>query len=307
MKKEKSWEYDDENNIYAVKSLDKSSFIRGSHIPINVRKVFECEDVEYGGKKEIKLIYEGNVYDAYIEREKRNKIRMVWTSIIPKMKQVFKNEINDFNDSDGLKLRIPKLKFQKEDPKKYTIDMKTQYNDEIIRGLEQLNIDITKENEDIGEVIERIIKARKNQYKFRKSLLNESKECRICGINNEILLKASHIKAWRFSTAQEKLDKNNGFLLCPNHDELFDKYLISFKDTGEIIISKKLGKDDKEKMGINDNTNIRIDEANKIFLKEHRKTFYELEKKYDIENKLGVNLKEIENYNIYNIKVMMDE
>ncbi|MDU4025012.1 MAG: HNH endonuclease, partial [Clostridium perfringens] len=44
----KSWEYDDVYNKFAIKDLDKSSFKRGSHIPIKVRKVFECEDIKYG-------------------------------------------------------------------------------------------------------------------------------------------------------------------------------------------------------------------------------------------------------------------
>ena len=47
----KSWEYDDIDNKFAIKDLDKSSFKRGSHIPIKVRKVFECEDIKYGDKK----------------------------------------------------------------------------------------------------------------------------------------------------------------------------------------------------------------------------------------------------------------
>jgi len=41
-------------------------------------------------------------------------------------------------------------------------------------------------------------------------------------------LKASHIKAWKDCTStQERLDSNNGLLLCANHDALFDQYLIS--------------------------------------------------------------------------------
>lgn len=303
MKKEKSWEYDDENNIYAVKELDKSSFKRGSHIPIKVRKVFECEDVEYGLKKEIKLIYEGNIYNAYIEREKNNKIRMVWTSIIPKMKEVFKNDISDFNDIEELSLKIPKLKFEKKNPENFIIDMKMQYNEEVIRELERLNIDILEfDSDEAGESIELLIKGRKNQNKFRKLLFEDYQECRICGMKDKSLLVASHIKAWRLSTPKEKINRYNGFLLCPNHDALFDKYLISFEDNGNIIISKRLIKENQEKLNINEDIKIEILEGNKVFLKEHRKIFNILERKYEIEN--DIYIKNIEKYNVYKVELL---
>ncbi|MFJ7735621.1 HNH endonuclease [Lysinibacillus sp. NPDC097287] len=35
------------------------------------------------------------------------------------------------------------------------------------------------------------------------------------------------------STDFEHLDKHNGLLLCPNDDNLFDKGLITFKETGK--------------------------------------------------------------------------
>ena len=94
----KSWEYDVDNK-FAIKDLDKSSFKRGSHIPIKVRKVFECEDIKYGDKKKITLIYKGEAFPAEIEGEIKGRIRMNWPKLIPKMKEVFKNEINDFEDS----------------------------------------------------------------------------------------------------------------------------------------------------------------------------------------------------------------
>ena len=126
----KSWEYDDIDNKFAIKDLDKSSFKRGSHIPIKVRKVFECEDIKYGDKKKITLIYKGEAIPAEIEGEIKGRIRMNWPKLIPKMKEVFKNEINDFEDSKELSVRVPRLKFTKETAIKYDVEMKT--NGEII-------------------------------------------------------------------------------------------------------------------------------------------------------------------------------
>ncbi|MDM0450952.1 HNH endonuclease signature motif containing protein [Clostridium perfringens] len=244
MKKIKSWQYDEEDLSFVIKNLDKSSFKRGSHIPIEIRKFFECEDVIYGQKKSITLIYNAENFKAEIEREKNNKIRIVWDKLIPKMKEVFKNEINDFGDSKELSVRVPRLKFTKETAIKYDVEMKTKYSHDVLCELKRLEIDIEnktiEEINEVGEVIERVVKARKNQNKFREALFKRESKCKICGLAHKELLIASHIKPWSKSTPEEKLNPFNGFLLCPNHDSLFDKHLISFRDNGEIIISKRL-------------------------------------------------------------------
>jgi len=50
-------------------------------------------------------------------------------------------------------------------------------------------------------------------------------------------LRASHIKPWRACTDAEKLDGNNGLLLSPHIDHLFDQGYISFTDTGDLLVS----------------------------------------------------------------------
>ena len=278
----KSWEYDDIENKFAIKDLDKSSFKRGSHIPIKVRKVFECEDIKYGDKKKITLIYKGD-----------------WPKLIPKMKEVFKNEINDFEDSKELSVRVPRLKFTKETSIKYDVEMRTKYSHDVLCELERLEIDVEnktiEEINEVGEVIERIVKARKNQNKFREALFKRESKCKICGLAHKELLIASHIKPWSKSTPEEKLNPFNGFLLCPNHDSLFDKHLISFKDNGEIIISKRLSEKEQELLSLNKDIVINIEEGNKKFLKEHRNVFYETEKAYVVEKELAISNKEIYN------------
>lgn len=52
-------------------------------------------------------------------------------------------------------------------------------------------------------------------------------------------MKASHIKPWRASTDFEKLDGNNGLLLSPHVDHLFDKGFISFEDDGRVLVSDR--------------------------------------------------------------------
>ncbi|MEW9674148.1 HNH endonuclease [Ammoniphilus sp. 3BR4] len=45
------------------------------------------------------------------------------------------------------------------------------------------------------------------------------------------------------------MDLNNGLLLCPNHDALFEKGLISFRDDGGIFVSPSV--DDTFKIFLN--------------------------------------------------------
>ena len=82
-----------------------------------------------------------------------------------------------------------------------------------------------------------IIKTRVGQGAFRKKLLKRSSKCEICGFDFKELLIASHCRPWSKSSNSERLDVNNGLLLCPNHDALFDKGLIKFNDDGSIILS----------------------------------------------------------------------
>src|SRR6266487_316274 len=85
-----------------------------------------------------------------------------------------------------------------------------------------------------------VIKSRVGQGRFRTNLIEMWGECSVTGCQVIDILKASHIKPWRFSTNTERLDLYNGLLLLPNLDALFDLGLISFKDSGEILISKRL-------------------------------------------------------------------
>lgn len=98
---------------------------------------------------------------------------------------------------------------------------------------------------------DRIIKSRVGQGDFRKRLIDLQTACRVTGITNHYLLKASHIKPWRScTTALERLDPYNGLLLAPHIDHLFDKGFITFSDAGGLIISSRLAIEDAERIGI---------------------------------------------------------
>jgi len=91
-----------------------------------------------------------------------------------------------------------------------------------------------------------LIMSRRGQGKFRERLEGIEHCCRFTGITNAHLLRASHIKPWRDSSNAERLDGNNGLLLTPDFDHLFDKGLISFEDNGTVLISTKVSHRDLE-------------------------------------------------------------
>lgn len=133
------------------------------------------------------------------------------------------------------------------------------------------------EKQDISETQkESLINSRLGQGKYRqdlKKIWNES--CSITGFNQIDIFIASHIKPWKVSTNEERLDKFNGFFLLPTLDKLFDKGYISFTDNGDILISRVIEEDSYGKLNINKNMKIDIFDENKKYLEYHRKEVFQ--------------------------------
>jgi hypothetical protein len=117
-------------------------------------------------------------------------------------------------------------------------------------------------------------KVRVNQTVYRKGLLRRYKHCCLCGVSDDNLLVASHIKPWSDSEANEKLDFDNGLLLCPNHDKLFDLGYITFDDNGSIIISNNLNDVDKVFMNVNPEMRVTLSYKGRMYMRYHRNTVF---------------------------------
>jgi hypothetical protein len=94
-----------------------------------------------------------------------------------------------------------------------------------------------------GTVVHDMLKTRSSslQNYFRKLLIDKHKKCLLCDISDKRILIASHIKPASASNALEKGDINNGLLLCPLHDKLFDRGYITFdSNSGELILDKSI-------------------------------------------------------------------
>lgn len=105
---------------------------------------------------------------------------------------------------------------------------------------ESTSLDITEK--------EMIIKARVGQGLFRDRIIQKYKMCVVTGIDDARLLIASHIKPWRSSNNAERLSSENGLLLSPLYDRLFDSGLITFDNSLNMIISGEVSDYNKRKI-----------------------------------------------------------
>jgi predicted RNA-binding protein with PUA-like domain len=121
---------------------------------------------------------------------------------------------------------------------------------------------------------EQIVKSRIGQSLFKRKLLSMEKKCKLCGVSDERFLVASHIKPWSESDNQERLDVNNGLLLCPNHDALFDKGYISFDKDVRILISASLDEATKVFLNINETLKVALNVGQQEYMKWHRENIF---------------------------------
>lgn len=117
-----------------------------------------------------------------------------------------------------------------------------------------------------------LIDARLGQGQYRQKLISLWGACSVTGCGVLSLLRASHIKPWRLSDNDERLDKHNGLLLTANLDQAFDQGLISFDNEGKIIIkSGVFSKEDLVILNINSSMKLsRLLEEHKPYLEQHR-------------------------------------
>ncbi len=109
---------------------------------------------------------------------------------------------------------------------------------------------LIKQNRD-STIKEALINARIGQGIFRMEVLKLwDNRCALTNSETLDAIRASHIKPWRSSTDEERLDPNNGLPLTASLDALFDAGLISFDSSGKLIVSSKLKATEQEIFGI---------------------------------------------------------
>jgi len=111
---------------------------------------------------------------------------------------------------------------------------------------------------------------RKTQSEFRSRLLEREPGCQLCNLSIPSLLVASHIVPWAIADEAQKVDPDNGLLLCVSHDALFDKGFISFDEDGRILISDELPPSEFERLRIDERMAIEILPGQEKYMRVHR-------------------------------------
>jgi putative restriction endonuclease len=122
-----------------------------------------------------------------------------------------------------------------------------------------------------------LVMARRGQGVFKQNVLKLERSCRITKVDRIEHLRASHIKPWRDCYSSERLGAENGLLLTPSIDHLFDQGFISFEDNGVLLISRAAHLESLQRMGVETERKLHVgsfSNAQKSFLDFHRDSVF---------------------------------
>jgi len=124
---------------------------------------------------------------------------------------------------------------------------------------------------------EALVQARRGQGLFKKRVSQVERFCRVTKVDNPAHLIASHCKPWRDSTDDERLDGENGLLLTPSIDHLFDRGFISFEGNGDLLLSPVAHRESLKRMGVTVDERVNVgafSNGQKGYLEYHRESVF---------------------------------
>lgn len=122
-----------------------------------------------------------------------------------------------------------------------------------------------------------VVLARRGQGLFKDNVRQRETRCRLTGVDRPEHLRASHCKPWRDADNRERLDGDNGLLLTPDADHLFDRGFISFDGNGDVLVSPVAHLPSLARMGLDPGKlgNVgRFSTAQQTFLAFHRDSVF---------------------------------
>jgi hypothetical protein len=121
-----------------------------------------------------------------------------------------------------------------------------------------------------------LVTSRVGQGAYRKRIIHRWEyKCAVTSFNKLEILIASHIVPWGVASDTERLDVNNGILLSPTYDALFDRHLISFDNKGKIILTDQIDISAYQKIGVSGHEQIKgLNDYNLQYLNRHNQTFF---------------------------------
>ncbi len=124
--------------------------------------------------------------------------------------------------------------------------------------------------------VERLVRQRVGQQAFRQAMMDYwGGACAVTGVALPEILRASHAKPWAECVSDaERLDVFNGFLLNANLDALFDRFLITFNEDGDLIVSPGISAPTQELLGLDKSMRLRwMAQEHSLYLQFHRARF----------------------------------
>jgi hypothetical protein len=120
-----------------------------------------------------------------------------------------------------------------------------------------------------------LVNSRVGHGAYRKRIIHRWEyKCAVTGFDKLNVLIASHILPWANADDNQRLDVHNGLLLSPTYDALFDRNLISFENSGKIILSDSIEIQAFAKIGVTGKEKIQtLSQHNFHYLEYHRNQF----------------------------------
>lgn len=160
---------------------------------------------------------------------------------------------------------------------KSSISKTLKYSDnlEAINFNNELDSIILEVNQNPNAFKEAIVKVRTSQTKYRDNLMIKWEyKCGLTSISKIELLEACHIKPFCECDNDEYYDLNNGIILAPTIHKLFDKFLISFDNSGKIMLSKRMNGTDLNQLNLKKSMTLNFyNNQIEMYLKLHRSKF----------------------------------
>jgi hypothetical protein len=145
----------------------------------------------------------------------------------------------------------------------------TEWEEYLVNSIRQKPIEETEKSA--------LILARRGQGVFKQRVRQVEKQCRVTRVDRIEHLRASHCKPWRDSDDIERLDGENGLLLTPTIDHLFDRGFISFEPDGKLLVSPVAHTPSLERMGVPVRERINVgtfSEGQRRYLEFHRERVF---------------------------------
>jgi len=243
-----------ENNV-AKKIIDKTCVKEYSTgVPLNIVQFFTGQALEKGERYKLKLNLNGSLICGYLERKKDGRHRLNFKEI----KKVIELSTSDINTNS--------IWFEKNE-----------------KGTKIFYLFIDSKKSKIQEVKSTYsvssVKTRIGQHVFKARLIDKwDNRCSVTGVKEHIpsILIASHIKPWSESNDMERLDGNNGLLLSPHIDKLFDSYRITFSCNSQLVIAESIDNNLLKAWNINKNIKLNLTVQQQHYMDFHRYKFAKL-------------------------------